>query len=1191
MLQSQTLVNQLWELSLNYPDTVSWSASVLSGGNIITTGNTFNSIAQKANIVTAKTDQSGSVVWQTEYNGTESEFDYGAAVTVDGSGNIFVTGASHSSDDYTFDVVVIKYNSSGVQQWATTFNGTGSSNDIPSDILLIGSDIYVCAASVGSTTNYDYLLLKLNASGVVQWNKRYDYASLYDIPGHLATNGSDIVVSGASQSTTTNWDYTSLKYNTSGTVLNTKRTTAAGYGFDRPTGLVVDADDNFYITGYTFNGSNYDMRTIKLDDDLSTIWTKTENGGAEDGSNSICIDANANTYIAGFSESSAGNKLMRIIKYDSSGTKLWTKTLQNSSNDIDAEASAITFNASSNKVIVTGFYTYTTGKKVITTYALNSNNGNLNWKKDYPNLSASIDIPTNVLTNNNFIWVYGRRTDDDTTRYVTVKYETYELSTENILDSLGNPICRDNQLIVHFNPQLLDKDFIDNKHEVFANLESILEDTTYDKIAQLLKGTNTQFTPKAIKIYKLFTSNDTTSITRTGDTIKLPEFWASLLVTSDNSINCIGIIDTLMSFSNEISWTNPNLVFHSDDSADDPLYTEQNSLHFISPNDPDANIEIEGAWNIETGNENIGLGVIDWTIDYLHEDFMYGSYSKVVSGYDFTTGAEYPVMDIPTDEDGNHGTNVAGIIGALRNNSIPDIGDAGIAGIAGGDQSGSVDNLGVSLVTLNIYPSSSVGATLYSISEAMVTGAVSGEKEYQGLNIMNCSQGQTDRSLQVLYDDDLLTFAPEVYIAELSQALEIVYQNEVIFVASRGNLDAATEDFDEPYLNYPSSFLYNHNFWVICVGAAGVDGERKTPENSNPDDVDDQSFSIIGGGIDLIAPGSNAMITTTGLMSDEPYEDFNNTSAAAAHVSGVAALMLSHVNENPLAPNKLAPEDVEWILQESADNFTTSIHPEEYDNFTGHGMLNATRALEWVKLPDYKIYHYGGDGWEEKSVYHSVEEEIFLVLPFSFAGLSVATYQAEAWDCDFTFNHELPFGASLEGWWLRNSTTKGLYPTVLLTGATVGGEQILYNDSEVIEPITSTQAKIKTRLYKIVKTFGGSDITDVWYPMSPDEATVNYSLWVSDPLSVSIQDQESITINNDIIVYPNPALDMINFVSHANEQVTLSIMSSTGEFVMILKDYHLSETNSVSIASLSTGMYFLTITTNNQLQTIKFIKQ
>jgi len=231
-VKAQTLVNQIFELKMNYPDTVEWQDDVLYGSNLITCGNTWHNAAQKTNIVTTKTDQGGSIVWQTEYNGTLSGFDYGAAVTVDGSGNVFVAGATHNTSSTTFDVVVIKYNSSGVQQWATLYNGTGSDMDIPSDILLLGTDIYVCAVSVGSgSAQYDYLLLKLNSSGTIQWNARYNYTNLYDIPGHLATNGTQIVVSGASQSSATNWDYTSLKYNTSGTLLNTQRNAAAGYGF------------------------------------------------------------------------------------------------------------------------------------------------------------------------------------------------------------------------------------------------------------------------------------------------------------------------------------------------------------------------------------------------------------------------------------------------------------------------------------------------------------------------------------------------------------------------------------------------------------------------------------------------------------------------------------------------------------------------------------------------------------------------------------------------------------------------------------------------------------------------------------------------------------------------------------------------------------------------------------------------
>ena len=66
----QTLINQLWTQTLNYPDTVPWSASVLnSSSDLFTAGNTWHNATQKVNIVTTKTNSSGTIIWQTEYDG------------------------------------------------------------------------------------------------------------------------------------------------------------------------------------------------------------------------------------------------------------------------------------------------------------------------------------------------------------------------------------------------------------------------------------------------------------------------------------------------------------------------------------------------------------------------------------------------------------------------------------------------------------------------------------------------------------------------------------------------------------------------------------------------------------------------------------------------------------------------------------------------------------------------------------------------------------------------------------------------------------------------------------------------------------------------------------------------------------------------------------------------------------------
>ncbi|MFN0275526.1 MAG: S8 family serine peptidase [Chitinophagales bacterium] len=1141
--QAQTLVNQLFQIEFNYPDTVTWSASVLSGGNIITTGNTFNSYAQKTNIVTTKTDQGGSVVWQTEYNGTESEFDYGAAVAVDGSGNVFVTGASHASDDYTFDVVVIKYNSSGVQQWATTFNGTGSGNDIPSDILLIGSDIYVCAASIGTTTNYDYLLLKLNSSGVVQWNKRYDYASLFDIPGHLATNGSEVVVSGASQSSTTNWDYTSLKYNSSGTLLNTKRTTATGYGFDYPTGLVVDVNDNFYITGYTFNGTNYDMRTIKLDDDLSTVWTKTENGGQEDGSNAICIDGNNNIYIGGFSESSAGNKLMKIIKYDSSGTKLWTKTLQNSSNDIDGEVSGITFNSTSNKVVATGFYQYPSGKKVITTFALNSNNGNLSWKKDYPNLSASIDVPTNVLTNNNFIWVYGRRTQDDTTRYVTIKYETYEREHEIIEDTINNYSYLDNQLLISFNPAIVDLDFVNNKQQVYDNLQDVIADSVYDIIYPIIKGQG-QFTSKAIKVYKKLTANDSLSITRLGDTISIPKFWSTFVVLTN--VDPLSVIDTLNSISN-IQYAELNNVY--------PLSLFPNDLAFAQESIFDGaasmqDVNAEPAWDVETGNPRVKVGVFDSGIFWGHEDYGDGTFggSKIVGGWDYDNN--YEVFNDNNDAgfSSSHATSVSGILGAISNNDI------GIAGIAGGSfDADDPNSTGVQLFDFEIgidfdedEGSESINAEY--AAEGILEGASytpDGSYGY-GLHIMNHSWGGENGG------GDMIT---------VGENIKFAFYNHVINVCAKGN-----DGVDD--MHYPSDLRDLH---ILSVGGSAFDGEHEEEAN-------------FGNGIDLIAPYGNIPdVWTLDNDSEDDYHFFAGTSGSSPHVAGTAALMLSQNNNADAAPHfeNLTHEDVENLLQLTADDRGDTF----YDDETGWGLLDAGEALALVDRPQFKVEHFCST-YDEDDIILDDEDIPGLLLAEGFTGVSAGLYWADRYRINEVSNHTLTATTEILNSWVLPS----------LSNVLDAFSPVVNQPNFVLGIPTLTSVDVTGYIYFIKQQYPSGSLINKWIPFDPyaTDSKFCYSLHTFDEDAVDEID-EVIIENLALSLYPNPVADVthLQITSEFECEVTYSIANISGQKTNSEVTLNLlSGVNAydISFSNLPKGVYILSVFNNSFNHSFRVIK-
>lgn len=98
--------------------------------------------------------------WLSSYNGPGNSGDQGSAVTIDASGNVYVTGSSSGSGTSN-DYATIKYNSSGVQQWVARYNGPGNSNDAANSIAVDGSgNVYVTGYSTGSGTGLDYAAIK-----------------------------------------------------------------------------------------------------------------------------------------------------------------------------------------------------------------------------------------------------------------------------------------------------------------------------------------------------------------------------------------------------------------------------------------------------------------------------------------------------------------------------------------------------------------------------------------------------------------------------------------------------------------------------------------------------------------------------------------------------------------------------------------------------------------------------------------------------------------------------------------------------------------------------------------------------------------------------------------------------------------------------------------------------------------------
>lgn len=429
---NSTLVAKLWEHSTGTPDTIDWSSSALDGsGNLIVVGNTMVTTNNTDMLIT-KYATDGTVLWQVQYNHTNNNRDYGVAVAIDASDDIYVAGTSITSSGNGYDWVIQKYDDTGSLIWQSIYNGPGSSYDVPTDMVLDGAGaVYVVGASYGATSLSDYCTRKYSASnGTFIWEARYDYTSLLDIPAAITLGSSArVYVTGGSASSFTNWDFATVKYNaTTGAQITVTRNSSSGLGLDHPTALAKDEYDNIYVTGAASSGAQYDIKTVKLDDELNTLWSVTwDNVGLDDQANSIGVDVNGYVYLTGYTKKANNGSDFITMKYNSSGTLQWQKFYPAPDETKIATARKLDI-APYGDILVTGDV-YNISNKDFLTLAYDAS-GNIKFQEWFVGIGSGDDIPIAVKADvNNLFYVTGKVWTGTQYVYLTVKYEMIEYIT------------------------------------------------------------------------------------------------------------------------------------------------------------------------------------------------------------------------------------------------------------------------------------------------------------------------------------------------------------------------------------------------------------------------------------------------------------------------------------------------------------------------------------------------------------------------------------------------------------------------------------------------------------------------------------------------------------------------------------------------------------------------------------------
>lgn len=322
-------------------------------------------------------------------------------------------------------------------------------------------------------------------------------------------------------------------------------------------------------------------------------------------------------------------------------------------------------------------------------------------------------------------------------------------------------------------------------------------------------------------------------------------------------------------------------------------------------------INVFDAWKYYiAGKQDVIVSVVDGGIDYTHEDLSENiwinpgeidkngidddnnGYKDDIHGYNFVTnnGKLFPH---------DHGTHVAGTIGAVNNNG------KGVCGIAGGD--GIIK--GVKLMSCQIFNDEE------DIREGSVNSAAAIKYGADnGAVISQNSWGYEEATFIPSSDKAAIDyFIKYAGIDENGNQTGPMQGGIVIFAA--GNEDRE--------IGYPSSYEN-----VVAVASVGPDYTRAY-------------YSNYGNWVDVTAPGGSSYYTKGQIYSTLPgnkYGYLQGTSMACPHVSGVAALILSKYGKAGFTTEMLKKK-----LVESAVNIDS--YNSGYGHKLGAGLVNATLAL------------------------------------------------------------------------------------------------------------------------------------------------------------------------------------------------------------------------------------------------------
>src|SRR5574341_190918 len=427
-------VDTAWVRRYNGPGNDDDEATALSiddSGDIYVTGYSWSGTS--FDYTTIKYSPNGDTLWVRRYDGPGNTYDVAASITVDKMGNVYVTGYSWSGT--SIDYATIKYAPNGDTLWVRRYDKPSNSDDRASALALDnGGNVYV----TGNSGTIKYL-----ADGSFSWVRSYGVAGTA-----LAVDDSGNVYVAGIIGAFPNFDFATMKYAPNGDTLWLRRYNGPLNNDDRAFALAVDSNGNVHVGGYSLGETFYDYATVKYTPKGDTLWVTRYNGSGNgyDRVYALAVDVSGNVYVTGISEDDYAT-----IKYSADGDSLWIRRYNGPGNSTDI-ARALAVDNDGN-VYVTGkswsmnsYLDYATIK-----YA---SNGDVLWVRRFNGPDKGNDEANAIAVDGGGnVYVTGNITDSGFSYYdyATIKYVQFAcIAISGDADSDNNVLFPDIITIINF---------------------------------------------------------------------------------------------------------------------------------------------------------------------------------------------------------------------------------------------------------------------------------------------------------------------------------------------------------------------------------------------------------------------------------------------------------------------------------------------------------------------------------------------------------------------------------------------------------------------------------------------------------------------------------------------------------------------------------------------------------------------